>query len=151
MKFKIYAAKIEDMNQGWVWLGGHDKLDQRSIVKFSTGSTHKSVYCEVLKIDGNFINDYNRPGEGRIAISDQQSALVVSEWYRKKLGNLQTRTEVEINVEVANRVCGRLHACLDHPQVVVRLATMLGIWSVVLGVIAVILGAIAIVEPFFIK
>ena len=145
MKFKIYAAKIEDMNQGWIWLGGHDKLAQRSVVRLSNGDTWKRVYCEVLKIDENFIRDYNRPEKYRIPINDLKSTLVVSEWYRTRLG-LERNTEAEIELTSANGFCGRLYACLQHPQVVVRLSTRLGIWSVFLSAIGIILA----VATFFV-
>jgi hypothetical protein len=139
MKFTIYAAKIQDMSQGWVWLGGHGELGQRSIVRLSTAE--KTVYCELLKIDENFIRDYNRPGEGRISITDGQSALVVGAWYRTRLG-LQTHTDADIEVKSANHLFGQIRACLDHPQVVVRLPTWLGILSAVLGIIAFGLGVV---------
>jgi len=141
-RFRIYAAKIEDMNQGWVWIGGQN-LPQRSIVRLSTNDGRK-VYCEILSIEDNFLNDYNKQGGGRVAITDRQMALVASEWYRTRLG-LQTKTEAEIEVSSANCFCGQIQACLDHPQVVVRLAIQLGIWSVILAIISIILTII----PFF--
>jgi hypothetical protein len=39
-QFKIYATKIEDVNQGWVWLSGCS-LPHRSTVRLSTGGTCK--------------------------------------------------------------------------------------------------------------
>lgn len=145
-RFKIYAAKTEDVSQGWVRLGGL-KLPHRSVVKLKASDTGKSVYCEVLSIDDNFIDDYNRPGGGRIAIKDaQQYVLVAAEWYRTHLG-LKTGDEAEIEVTIDNGFCGRVHACLHHPQVVVRVATYLGILGVALGALAVVLALI----PFFQK
>src|SRR6185437_9487234 len=108
-RFRIYAAKIEDMNQGWVWIGGQN-LPQRSIVRLSTNDGRK-VYCEILSIEDNFLNDYNKQGGGRVAITDRQMALVASEWYRTRLG-LQTKTEAEIEVSSANCFCGQIQACL---------------------------------------
>jgi hypothetical protein len=143
-RFRIYPAKTEDVSQGWVRLGGCD-LPHRSTVRLSTNDVRKSVvYCEVLSIDDNFIRDYNQPSEGRNRISDPQSALVAAEWYRTRLG-LQKGAEAEIEVTSANHVFGRVNACLAHPQVVVRVATWLGIWGFVLGVVGIVLG----VAPFF--
>jgi hypothetical protein len=143
--FKIYNALKEDVNQGWVWLGD-SHLKDRSVVKLSVKATSKHVYCEGRRIDENFLNDYNEDGKPRNKIGDPQSALVVADWYRKRLGDLETGIELEIEVqEVRKVICGtygRVRACLDHPQVVVRLATWLGLWGFGLGLIGVILGII---------
>jgi hypothetical protein len=138
--FKIYVAQSTDVNQGWIWLGSRD-LPHRTIVRLSARDTGGTVYCEALSIDDNFLRSYNRPP--RITITDPLSALVVAEWYRKCL-RLEARTEAEIDVEPANHLFGKLHACLDHPQIVVRIAVILGMWSVVLGFIGIVLGFVAL-------
>ena len=145
-KFTIYAALREDMNEGWVWLGGHNHLPNRSIIKLTNSKTSRHVFCEICKIedkkdgkDGNFIRSYNRKCGGRVPISDEKSALVISEWYRKRLG-VEKDADVEIDV-TAYRHFGRIRACLCHPQNVVRVAT----W---LGIIGVILGILPLIEPF---
>jgi hypothetical protein len=137
---KIYAAQAADVSQGWVWLGGHGRLD-RSVVKLSIRGTGKSVHCEALSIDGNFLREYNQPW--RIQIDDPAVALVAAEWYRRRLG-LETQTDAEIDVKLAKGYWAKVRACLDHPQVVVRLPTILGLWSVVLAAIGVALGIIAL-------
>jgi hypothetical protein len=141
-RLKIYTAQNADVNQGWVWLGRSD-LSHRSIVRLFSADTRKSVYCEVLTIDDNFLRSYNQPS--RIQIAESQSALVIAEWYRMRLGGLKTLTEADIEVTPANGVCGRVRACLDHPQVVVRLAVILALWSFVLGVIGFVLVIASII------
>ena len=139
-RLKIYAALTADVNQGWVWL---DKsgLPHRSIVRLSVRDTGKTVHCEALSIDPNFLRTYNQ--SPRIHITEPQSALVAAEWYRERLG-VEKQTEVEIDVAPANCIIGKTRACLDHPQIVVRLAVILAWWSVALGAIGVALGAIAL-------
>ncbi len=139
-RLKIYAAETADVNQGWVWLGGSD-LPNRSIVRLSAGDTRKSVYCEVLSIDDNFLRAYNQPPRNQI--TEQRSALVAAQWYRERLG-VEPGTEAEIEVRPANCICGKIRACLDHPQVVVRLAVILALYSVALGLIGLVLGVIAL-------
>ena len=139
-RLTIYAAQTADVNQGWVWLGGHD-LPHRSIVRLSARDTGRVVHCEVLSLDRNFLRAYNV--QPRIQISDPQSALVAAEWYRRRLG-VEARAEAEIDVVPANCAWGKMCACLDHPQIAVRLAVILGLWSVALGLIGVALGIISI-------
>jgi len=45
-QFKTYAAKSEDVNQGGVWLRGHDDLLHRAILKLSARETGETVYRE---------------------------------------------------------------------------------------------------------
>lgn len=149
-RYKIYAAEKEDMNQGWVWIGGCGHLPRRSILKLTAKDTGKVVYCEMLSIDGdnNFLNDYNESGGGRIPISDPKSALVASMWYRERLG-MKKGTEAEIDVATAKHLWSRIYfdlrACSDHPQVALRFPAWLGIWSVILGIGGLILGIAGVV------
>ena len=136
----------DDVSQGWVWLGGL-KLPHRSVVKLRAADTGKSVYCEVLSIDDNFIDNYNDPDAKRFKIKDKnQSVLVAAEWYRTRLGIEKTGDEVDIEV-ITDIPFRGLWAALDHPQVVVRIATKLGIWSVILAAAALCFA----VAPFFKK
>ena len=139
---RLYAAPLEDVNQGWVRIWQSD-LPHRSIVKLTTRNSSKYVYCEVLSIDPNFIRAYNKPG--RIHITDSQSAFVAAEWYRTRLGGLKTQADAEIEVKPVNNIYGRVRACLHHPQIAIRLATILGLWGFFLGAFGVILGLM----PFF--
>src|SRR6185312_1645749 len=110
------AALAADVNQGWVWLGKSD-FPHRSIVRLSARETGNTIYCEALTIDENFLRTYNQPP--RLYIAEPYSALVAAEWYRRRLG-VVTKEEAEIDVTLANNICGKIHACLEHPQIVVR-------------------------------
>jgi hypothetical protein len=143
-QFKIYAALNEDVNQGWVWLQKSQLplgSPQRSIVKLSASATSKHTYCETRLIDKNFINRYNESSHTK-NIDESDLILVAAEWYQIHLG-IENDDEAEIKVTSANHFCGRIYACLDHPQVVVRVATILGLVAVALGLIPII--------PFFIS
>ena len=137
MTFKVYAALIDDINSGWVWVGGFEG-EQRSIVKLHNKKNRKSVYCEALKIDKNYLKKY---AEGNTsAIENELNIIILSEWYRKKLGIHSTRNEENLSISKQNHLIGRFMASIQHPQVIVRLAIYLGIISVILGVIGVYLG-----------
>lgn len=147
-KFKIYPALREDMNEGWVWLGGYNHLPNRSIIKITNCKNSKYSFCEICKIEdkkddkeGNFVRRYNRKCGGRIPIKDEKSALVISAWYRGKLGITEEKkekhAELEIDIEPEPYgYLGKICACLHHPQNVVRVGTWLGIIGVALGVLA---------------
>jgi hypothetical protein len=152
MKYSIYAALREDVNSGWVWVDT-PVFKQRAVICISDTAIRKKVYCEILRIDKNFLNYYNKSREGlcpftnfgiikRFEIKSDIPTLVINQWYRRKLlgddGSTQSKHELQIT-EVDNWY-GKIRACLQHPQVIVRIATTLGIISVVEGLIGLVLA-----------
>lgn len=137
MKYIVYAAPTEEINAGWVWVGS-PQLPSRCIIKIKNEQLHATVFCEALQIDENFLNVYN--SAGRIPIDQPDMTIVINAWYRKRLGEIVTQSKQELKITSADNLWGRIRACIQHPQVVVRLATWLGILSVVLGVAGVIIS-----------
>lgn len=142
-KLQVYAALSEDLNQGWVWVAPQQRL-QRSVVKLRNAANGCSVYCEALTIDDNFLRHYNLPGAGRRQIENENTAIVLSQWYRFRLGDIKTKEEAEIEVIPVAGPCAGIRAALHHPQVPIRLATGLAIWSVFLGVAGLVLALISL-------
>lgn len=134
--FTVYAAPLEDVNQGWIRIADSE-LPHRSIVKLMSNKAIKPVYCEVLTIDKNFLRAYNKSPRKSISEVDTPTALVASHWYRTRLGGLNTQNKYEIIVTPANGYYGRVRACLDHPQVAIRIATQLGLLGLILGIVGI--------------
>lgn len=134
---KLYSALCEDSQQGWVWLQ-NSSLPARSIVKIKNIENGKSIYCETLQIDNNFLTAYNQ--SPRIFITSPQTTLVINGWYRAKLGGLHSQTDVDLTVTPCNSWCGKFMACIYHPQIVVRVAASLGAISIALGLLGVMLS-----------
>ena len=88
MEYRVLAAIRDDLNQGWVWVTNSD-LDSRSVVKITNKKNGKSVYCECLEIDDNYLLIYNNPP--RQTIDDKVPTMTISSWYRRKLGNIKTK------------------------------------------------------------
>ncbi|GAB4142258.1 MAG: hypothetical protein Fur0046_18690 [Cyanobacteria bacterium J069] len=134
--YKIFAARDEDAHQGWIWLRDKE-LPKRCVVTIRNGK--KRVCCEALQIDANFLRNY----DGRsytVDIGTEPEPLVIGEWYRAALGGLETQSKVELIIEQSIPIWGSFRACVDHPQIVVRLATWLGVIGLVLGVLGFIIG-----------
>jgi hypothetical protein len=138
---KLFAALREDTQQGWVWLE-NSSLTMRSIVKIKNTENDKSVYCEALQIDKNFLKTYNQ--EPRHAITDTKNTLVISGWYRAKLGDLKTQSDASLVITACNSWWGKFRACTHHPQVIVRVAAWLGLVSVILGLLGVIISLVSL-------
>lgn len=144
MKKTIYAALNEDAHQGWVWLQDAS-LPLRAIVKITSTDTGRSVHCECLQIDDNFLKRYNN--EPRIPIHLPSDALVMGEWYRASLGVVSTRSVTEISLHVCKTPLGQMRACTQHPQIVVRVAAWLGILGLLLGLVGLALGVVSVLPP----
>jgi hypothetical protein len=138
---KLFAAREEDAHQGWVWLQDAT-LPARSVVKIENLLSGKSVYCEALQIDDNFLKQYNQ--SPRISITDAAGALVIGAWYRAGLGGIESQTEVNLRVSQCNSLWGQFKACTGHPQIIVRLAAWLGGIGLLLGIIGLVLGVISV-------
>lgn len=134
--YKVLASKYEDMNQGWVWIKG-GKFPPRSIIKVTNNKNNKSIFCEYLEIDTNFINKYNQPG--RLSIDSNENTIVLNAWYRNKLGAIETKINHDLQIKESNNWNGKFHASIQHPQVIVRLATHLASISIMLGLLSIFL------------
>ena len=134
--YMVLAALRSELNEGWVWLTDSG-FKQRSVVKISNRKNGKSIYCESLRIDNNFLFEYNK--RPRISIKKNEKTVVMNEWYRKRLGEIETQKKHDLKISSANIFWGKFRACTGHPQVVVRLATWLALISVALGGFGVIL------------
>lgn len=79
-------------------------------------------------------------------LENPDSTIFVNAWYRKHL-RLTPDLEREIRLDVtdADSVYGQIRACLHHPQVVVRIAMVLGLWSFFLSLIGIALAIVPLI------
>jgi hypothetical protein len=138
MKLTLFASLAEDINNGWVWVP-EDIVSERTVVRIKNKDTKKVVYCEALQIGSNYLKRYNT-NDRTHKITEKGRSVVISEWYRKKLGISGTQVDVDFEIEVKDNPWGHLRAALHNPQIVIRLAMELALLSVVLGAIGIYLG-----------
>ena len=134
--YKVLASTRSDMNEGWVWLSNHDYAP-RSIIKIKNKSNGTVVYCEALEIDDNFTKEYNQ--SPRVNIDPTEKTIIINGWYRKRLGGIKTKESHDLEISEGNGLWSKFRASIGHPQVVVRLASWLGVISVALGVLGICL------------
>lgn len=151
VSYQIYGAPAEDMNEGWIWIR-HEAIkseikNRRRIVKFKNTSAHSRpvIYCEALYAEQLEINRFNKSRNNPLR---NDCFTLMSGWYRHRLGipNLTNNTVVKLELTTNAKPWWLLFACLQHPQIVIVLATVLGIIGLGLGLIGVGLGLIAIKE-----
>lgn len=142
--YKLYAAMHEEITESVVWLKEDLGKRPRCVVKITNADNGHSVFCEALQFDENFLNRYNKPEGNRMKIENPESSIVMSYWYRAKLGSeeaLETQKDYPLRVVAANRCYGKLRASMNDPHVGVRVAVWLAILSVVLGFLSLFLSA----------
>jgi hypothetical protein len=138
-QYLIRAALREDISSGWVWINTGN-FEQRSIVLIKNPNTDKCIYCEILKIDKNFLKLYNKNGGGRLNISENKPTLVINDWYRTKLGITSTNINCELIILSCMNIWGKLSANRQNPQNIVRITFWLSLISVFLGILSIIIS-----------
>jgi len=141
MKYRVYAALEHDIDSGRVWIGGN-LLSGRTVVRITNVVSCQSIYCEALKLDSNYLSQYI--AHNTIKIVNDSTAVVMSQWYRTKLGITRTNIDAELDIEIRNGWFGELRNCLAHPQVVVRIAVKLAILGLLLGIVSIWLGILSL-------
>lgn len=141
--FTVYACLREHINEGFVHFRA-PYLESRCIVRISRKGAGGGVYCEALQLDDNYVAEYDGGRRRRKIGGDVGGVITMGDWYRKKLG-VKKNSQVPFVICPCNGLWGKFWACMDHPQVVVRLSTCLGAIGLVLGVVG---FAISIMQVF---
>lgn len=134
MKYRIFPALHEEASSGWVWLS--QPQWERGIIRIYNEETKKRVFCEYRRIDDNFKDFYDsRPRTNKLPSSDP--VIVISQWYCRRKLSIDGKEDAELDVRRAFWwEFGPIRAGLEHPDAIVRLATILALISVGLGLIS---------------
>jgi len=167
--YTLLRSRRDELAEGWVWLRDRDVHDQvrrrRPIAKVThtLGGEEHVIHCEMVYADDTDIEafaDENKLEKCKVLSllgEPDRRAVFMSSWYREKLGierdhdkDKCVRLTIELTgtrsllLRVTRGLLWQVYACADHPQVVVRLATWLGLVGLGLGVIGVGLGFLAL-------
>lgn len=95
-----------------------------------------------MRLDENYRKKYkDKTGND---IDPPEKALVINEWYRQRLGNLETQREYDLEIKHKVTIFGRLKAIMGHPQAAIRIAFWLAFISIVIGIIGLVIGLLSI-------
>ncbi len=155
-KYIVHTSLRDDMNEGWVWIRNlKNELDGKRRIIRVTAETGKSIFCEGLWADDWYMEKWNERWKNihqEARCADEKLAFI-SAWYRACLDiredpqNLQNLT---IDCKDTPRpFWWQLRACLEHPQVVIRLATRLAIISLGLGILGLLLAIFGVPDWVF--
>ena len=140
MKYDLHPALWSEMESGSVWLG-QPELASRTVIRITVIGSSAAVYCEAKIIDEYFLEAYERSvGE---ELQNSGACVLMNAWYRKRLNLTLGDEVVDLEVVSVDSVYGRVRACLMHPQLAIRLATILALWSLFLSFVGFVLGLIA--------
>jgi hypothetical protein len=133
----VFPSLHEEAREGWVWASEiDDPAAPHIMIRNSTSG--RRVVCEQRLIDDNFRRVYN--DEGRVALPQAEAVLVVSAYYRQRLGIPRSAgSPIELDISTCHGPIASLRAGLAHPSSAVRTATWLGLLSLALGLLSVAL------------
>jgi hypothetical protein len=144
-RYVVHSSLRDDMNEGWIWIRNlRQELDgQRRIVRL-TAENGESTFCEALYADDWYLKGWHerwKATQEPIPPTDAKLAFI-SSWYRRRLriGLGPHTLTIEYKENPAGLFFWQLRVCLQHPQVVVVLATVLAIVGLGLGLLALGLG-----------
>lgn len=138
MNFRVHRALHEETNSGWVW-ARRGELVPRSIVRITNTANGRVVCCEYREIDRFFLQIYcRRYPDNTMILKTDENPIVISFWYRNALGIRSIEKDIDQNVDLIIqperlKILGMIRTGSQHPDIVARLATRLGILGVWLG------------------
>lgn len=137
-KYEVYPALHDESNAGWIWMSQEEDFASRDYISVVNMSTDKKVLCICRIIDANFKRVYKeRTGK---AIQEKKNALVVSDYYRKKLGLDEGKGQEISEFEIGRVVdpVSKIRTLLQHPDNIVKIVTWLAIISVAVGLVSIL-------------
>jgi hypothetical protein len=140
--YKIYVALDAEKKEGWVWLPFDAGLSAEFVAIRNPANGWKIV-CERRTVDENFRDVYNSTG-GTIHLPEAGRFIVMSAWYRQRLGILDTKPDVPLEVSNSTGWLAMYRASRQHPSPAIRMSISLAALSVFLGIAGVIEGIIAL-------
>ncbi|GEM_PF-5211732 len=141
-KYKVFVALHEEARDPCIWIPNDDKVNSGDCIKVQCTSTQKKVYCECRVLDDNYINYYNDRHHTN-KIREQNKAIIISEYYRKKLGNLKSGENYDFEIDYGHNCClFRLFSIYWHPDRYFQLA-------IIFAVISILLSFISLIAQFF--
>lgn len=144
MKFRVHTALHEESSSGWIW-ASRPELRARGVVRITNHANRRSIHCEYREIDTFFLKRFNRgkPDEAS-EMKMQENPIVISWWYRAALGILEIGKDVDLDLTPERlKLIGVIRAGSQHPDVITRLATRLGVLGVWLGVTSIVVSLLS--------
>lgn len=157
--YEVHGALSDDRNEGRIYIFNeelHDKITgKRHIARIKKRVDAKAVYSEVLYADDFYLKDWQEIWEKRGTVPNLCKLIFINEWYRlllgTKIGEKIVLKEDDL-LDPGKREGLWLLLYLyprDHPQAVVRTASILGFIGLGLGVIGIGLG-LSIIKDLFV-
>jgi len=140
--YKIYVALDTEKKEGWVWLPFDAGLSA-DFVAIRNPTNGWKIVCERRTVDENFRDVYNSTGS-TIHLPEGGRFIVMNAWYRQRLGILDTKPDVSLEVSNSRGWLAMYRASRQHPNPAIRMSISLAVLSIFLGLAGLIEGIIAL-------
>ena len=144
MKFRVHTALHEETSNGWIW-ASCPQFQARTIVRIINVESNRSVHCEYREIDAFFLKRFNQgKPETASQMTMEENPIVISLWYRKALGIPGIGMDANLDLKFEKyKLLGIIRSGSQHPDVITRLATRLGVVSVWLGITSIVVSLLS--------
>lgn len=144
MKFRVHTALHEETNNGWIW-AWYPQLHARSVVRITNLVTKRSVHCEYREIDKFFLKRFNQSKpDAANQMTTEENPIVISLWYRNALGIQGIGVDADLELDTEGfKLLGIIRSGSQHPDMISRLATRLGVLGVWLGITSIVVSLLS--------
>jgi hypothetical protein len=126
--YRVFAALHDEAREGWVWLPSTPILVAGHI-RIRNPRNGRTIVCEMRVADANFRKVYGGQG-ATFHLPGAGDFIVISDWYRRLLGILDTQNHIPLEIEDANSWWLRyVVAFVRHPSPAIRTSIVLGLIS----------------------
>jgi hypothetical protein len=137
-KYIIKKAMFEEALAPWVWTND-ECIPYRKYIIVKNKKNNKSIKVFQRTLEENYVNRYNNSSSNIINLNNDKY-IVISEYYRKKLGIDNNDNTADIEVKKA-----KCQFSSYHPDPTVQFAKTCSITALILGFISLI----GVVKSFF--
>jgi len=146
-KFTVYYQLLGNVRDMDVYISPLNSIRSNDCVKIVNSADKKKIYCFVRQIDVTYRAYYEKTNTYNVPMKSED-AVVLCSYYRRNLGIKEALEEIDLEVTKVDSLYAKMRAFLMSPDQIVRVTSMLGLWSVVLGAAGAVLGLISILKSY---
>ena len=132
-KINVKSSLKTDSMEGWGWIS-KQLINENGFYKIKSNA--KRIICYLRTIDDNYKQNYNNGNTIKIK-NDDDTVLVLNEYYRNQLQIIDTNSEYEVEIDKIGWFKKWFSFEYLHPNPYVRQNSRLTIISFILGIISI--------------
>ncbi len=144
-KYRVHQCLDSEISEGYVWITDKNILASRGVIKIVRTDIFPCpvIFCDGLYCDENYLKKRTKIKD---AVKNDKErgieSVILSAYYRSKLdinesGDNSSVVKLYVSSVGYFNFVDRIAACIQHPQVGVRMAAWIGICGLIIGVVSI--------------